>query len=169
MGGSTERAFSVPNQIQYVEIYRIWDKYTIESLRDTIDSRYFAAQYSTILHPAQQLRMQNFDETSNSRRTPIPHPNGRAMGFFREFFFSKLTAKYRERTVTCKGWFRYIKKSALSQAKLEVVRLSQALQIKRFEIQVALNISFSIQWTIIYVYCYIHTYIYDGLIPHIGS
>ena len=52
----------------------------------TVDSRYIAVQYSTILHPAQQFRMKNFGETSNSRRTPLRRPNGRAMGVFRELF-----------------------------------------------------------------------------------
>ena len=50
-----------------------------------IDSRYIAVQYNTILHPAQQLWVQNFGQTSNSRKTPI----SRTMDVFRELFGEK--------------------------------------------------------------------------------
>ena len=52
----------------------------------TTESRYIAAQYNMVLHSAQQLRRWNFGQASNSRKTPIPRPHGRAMGVFRELF-----------------------------------------------------------------------------------
>ena len=48
----------------------------------TADSRYIAVQYNTLLYIA-QLRRWNFGYTSNSRKTPIPHPHRRAMDVFR--------------------------------------------------------------------------------------
>ena len=52
----------------------------------TIDSLYIMVQYSTLLHIAQQLWRWNFGHTSNSQKTPIPRPHGRAMGVFCELF-----------------------------------------------------------------------------------
>ena len=55
----------------------------------TIYSRYIAAQYNMVLRPAQQLPSWNFGNTSNSRKTPIPRSNGRAIDVFRELFGDK--------------------------------------------------------------------------------
>ena len=54
-----------------------------------IYSHYIAVRYNTILHPAQRLRMWNFSQALNSRKTPIPRPNGRVIGVFRELFEEK--------------------------------------------------------------------------------
>ena len=54
----------------------------LSSHRYSIDSRYITVQYDILLSPAQQLRRQNCGHTSNSRKTPISRPHGRAMGFF---------------------------------------------------------------------------------------
>ena len=54
-----------------------------------INSRYIAAQHSTILHTVHHLRMWNFGHTLNLRKTPISRPNGWAMGVFRELFGEK--------------------------------------------------------------------------------
>ena len=53
------------------------------------DSRYIAVQHNTILHTTHQLWRLNFANTSNSRTTPIPRPNGRGMGVFPELFGEK--------------------------------------------------------------------------------
>ena len=50
----------------------------------TIESRFIAVQYNKRLHPAQQIWVQNFGQTSSSRKTSIPRPCGRAMDVFRE-------------------------------------------------------------------------------------
>ena len=49
--------------------------YLVAAKPNAIDSRYIAVQYSTILHTAQHLRMRNFGQTLNSRKTPISRPN----------------------------------------------------------------------------------------------
>ena len=54
-----------------------------------MDPRYIAVNYNTILHPAQQTRRYNFGQTSNSRKTPIPRPNGRAMDVSCKLFGEK--------------------------------------------------------------------------------
>ena len=53
-------------------------------LTDTIDSRYIAVKYNTMLYILQRLRRQNFGQTSNSWKTAIPRPNGRVMAALRE-------------------------------------------------------------------------------------
>ena len=56
---------------------------------NTVDSRYIAVQYSTILHTVKRLPMWNFCQTLNSRETSISRPNGWAMGFFHELLRKK--------------------------------------------------------------------------------
>ena len=43
---------------------------------NTVDSRYIAVQYYTILHTVQQFRRQNIGQTSTSRKTAIPRLHG---------------------------------------------------------------------------------------------
>ena len=59
------------------------------SNQNSINSRYIVVQYSMIFHTVQHLPMWTFGQTLNSRKTPKSHPNGRAMGVFRELFGEK--------------------------------------------------------------------------------
>ena len=65
-----------------------------DPFRSTIDSRYIAIQYDTILQQAQFQRL-NYGQTSNSQKTPICRSRWLAMGVFRELS----TTIYRHGTV----------------------------------------------------------------------
>ena len=68
-----------------------WDHCrTVVPETGTLNSRYIAGPYNTILYTAHLLRMQNFGQTSNSRQTHISRPNGRVMGVFRKLFGEKV-------------------------------------------------------------------------------
>ena len=49
-----------------------------------IETRYIAIPYNTMPHTVHWIRKYNFGQTMISRKTPIPRPNGRAMGVSRE-------------------------------------------------------------------------------------
>ena len=68
----------------YSSLFSIQWLSVINPAWDTINSWYIAVQYNMKLHTSQQLWRYNFGHTSNSRKTPIPGPNGRALCVFRE-------------------------------------------------------------------------------------
>ena len=59
-------------------------------------------QYSMLLHLA-QLQMMKIRSHFELTKDTIPLPHGRAMGVFRELFWKKMTARYREHTVPPSG------------------------------------------------------------------
>ena len=60
----------------------------------TIDCRYIAAWYNTILHTAQQIKRYNFSQIKSSRKTSIPHPYGQAMWCLLWVIWSDYTTIY---------------------------------------------------------------------------
>ena len=88
---------------------------TFVAMPYTIDSRYIAVLYNTKLHPAQQLRWEDFGQASSSRKTPMPRPNGRAMCVFRELFEKKcereISGEHFTRSATdnlaVSAWIKY--------------------------------------------------------------
>ena len=82
--------------------------YLVAAKPNAIDSRYIAVQYSTILHTAQHLRMRNFGQTLNSRKTPISRPNGRTIGPCLSWvIWRKVTARYRGSAAPSNGWLHH--------------------------------------------------------------
>ena len=83
------------------DIYKVSNHHLVH---DTIDSRYIAVQYNTILHTVQQLRRQNFGQTSNSWKTAIPRPSGRAMTVSHELLGGKWPQDIRSSLYPTNTW-----------------------------------------------------------------
>ena len=119
----------------------------------TIESRYIAVQYSKILHPAQQIWVQNFGQTSSSRKTPIPHPSGRAMDVFCEL----CVGKWPQDIVSALYHIRY-NAWIIDYTQCFIPRNVITHTCHNFNSHNCNNILLFIRYTYIYIYIYI-TYI----------